>query len=122
MTCSSRKRKLLKILDVGFENHLRPVRFGLLAFLLRLEFSSFEFGAEKLAIPVAGNRKTRRKCVDRLGADPVQADTELKDVIVVFRAGVNLGNAIDHFAQWNSAAVIPDPDESPSMVTSILRP
>jgi hypothetical protein len=83
----------------------------LLAFLLRLEFSSFEFGAEKLAIPMAGNRKARRKCVDRLGADTVQADTKLKDVIVVLRAGINLGNAIDHFAQWDSAAVIPDPDE-----------
>src|SRR5205823_13683803 len=44
--------------------------------------------------------------VHRLGAHTVQADAELEHVVVVFGAGVDLGDAIDHFAQRDAAAKI----------------
>ena len=44
--------------------------------------------------------------VDRLGADAVQADAELENVVVIFRTGVDLRNALDDFAQRNAASEI----------------
>ena len=99
-------------LGIGFEENFCAVGFGLLSFLLRLELSSFEVSAEKLAIPVTRNRKTGGERVDCLGADTVQSDAELKDVVIVFRSGVDPRNAVDHFAERNAAAVIADADES----------
>ena len=50
------------------------------------------------------------KRVDGLGADAVEADAELENVVVVFRAGVDFGDAIHDFAQRNAAAEIAHAD------------
>ena len=99
-------------LGIGFEENFCAVGFALFSFLLRLEFSSFEVCAEKLAIPMTRNRKAGREGVDCLGADTIQSDAELKDLVIVFRSGVDPRNAVDHFAERDAAAVISDADES----------
>ena len=48
--------------------------------------------------------------VDGLGADAVEADAELEDVVVVFRAGVDLADALDDFAERDAAPEIAHAD------------
>ncbi len=59
---------------------------------------------------MAAHEKVFGKRVDRLGADAVQADAELKNVVVVFRAGVDFGNAVHDFAERNAAPEIAHAD------------
>ena len=73
----------------GTAAHYSNIGFDLLAFLLGLQFSSFEVCAKNLAIAVTGNRKTGRERVNRLRADTIQSDAELKDVVIVFGACVD---------------------------------
>ena len=84
------------------------VPFGSVGFALFfvLELALLESGLDEFAFAMAADEKILGKRIDRLGADAVQADAELEDIVVVFRAGIDLGNAIDDFAQRNAAAEI----------------
>ena len=59
---------------------------------------------------MAAHQEFPGKGVDGLGADAVEADAELENVIVVFGAGVDLGDAIHHFAQGDAAPEIAHAD------------
>ena len=90
----------LENLRVRLEADERAVRLVRgLALLLVLELALLEGGLDEFAFAKAADKELLRERVDRLGADAVEADAELEDVIVVFGAGVDLGNAIHHFAQ-----------------------
>src|SRR5580698_1940384 len=58
------------------------------------------------------NRKAGGEGVDCLGADTVEPDAELKDLVIVFRSGVDPRNAVDHLAERDAAAIIADADKS----------
>ena len=73
-------------------------------------FARFESGLDKFAGAMAAHEEFLGEGVDGLGADAVEADAELEDIIVIFGAGVDFGNAIDHFAQGNAAAEIAHAD------------
>ncbi len=51
-----------------------------------------------------------RKRVDGLGANAVEPDAELEDVVVVFGTGVDDRDALYYFAEGNAAAVVADDD------------
>src|SRR5271163_3339518 len=91
--------KNFKNLGIRFEENFCTVGFGLLSFLLRLELSSFKVCAEKLAVPMTRNRKAGGEGVDCLGADTVESDAELEDLVIVFRSSVDPRNAVDHLAE-----------------------
>src|SRR5579859_7446387 len=93
-------------IGVRFEPDERAVRLRGFAFLLVLELALLEPGFHELAFPMAADQEFFGKSVNRLGADAVQADAELKHVVVVFGAGIDLGNAIDNFSQRNAPAEI----------------
>ena len=59
---------------------------------------------------MAADEKAFRQRVDRLGADAVEADAELEHLVVVFRAGVDLGNAVHHLAERDAAPEIAHAD------------
>jgi hypothetical protein len=81
---------------VWLEFNQRAIRVGVLAFLFVLEFALLERGLDELAFAMATDEKIFGERVDGFGANAVQADAELEDVIVVFRAGVDLGDALDY--------------------------
>jgi len=76
------------------------------AFVFFLELALFEGGLGEFTIAMAADEEKFREGVDGLGAHAVQADTELEHVVVVFRAGVDFGNAIHDLAERNAAAEI----------------
>jgi len=99
---------LLEHLRIGLKLDQRPVRLpGRLAAILLLELALLERGFGKLPLAIAAHPKHLRQRVDRLGADAVQPDAELKDVIVIFCPRIDLGNTIHHLAQWNAPPEIP---------------
>jgi len=63
-----------------------------------------EAGLGEVPLADAPHVEAARQGVDRLGADAVQADTELKYLVVVFRARVDTGNAIDDLPQRDAPA------------------
>ena len=77
------------------------------ALLLLLQLALLEPGFHVFAAAMAADQELPGQGVDGLGADPVQADAELKHVVVVLRAGVDLGHAVHHLAQRDAAAEIP---------------
>ena len=80
-------------------------------------FSFFSLPVLKVAsanspVAMAAHQKILGERVDGFGADAVQADAELENVVVILRAGVDLGNAIHHFAQRNAAPEIAHADRA----------
>jgi hypothetical protein len=69
------------------------VPFGsvVLPLFLALQLALLERGLGKLAVAMAANEEVFRQRIDRLGADAVETDAELEDVVVVFGACVDLG-------------------------------
>ena len=67
-------------------------------------------GLGKLPVAMAAHQERFREGVDRLGADAVEADAELEHVVVVFRAGVDLGNAVHDLAERDAAPEIAHAD------------
>src|SRR5208282_5712212 len=63
-------------------------------------------GLDKFAATMAAHQKILREGVDRLGADAVEADAELENIVVIFGAGVDFGDAVHHFTQRDAAAEI----------------
>jgi len=59
------------------------------SFILRLENALCEAGLHEFSTAMRSSDKVARKRVDRLGADSVQADAELENIIVVFGTGVD---------------------------------
>src|SRR5436190_18100339 len=55
---------------------------------------------------MAADEEFVRERVDGFGADAVQADAELEDLVVIFGAGVYFRDTIDHFAERDAAAEI----------------
>src|SRR6266540_224034 len=79
---------------------------GGLALVLLLEAALFEGSLDEFAATMAADGELLRERVDGLRPDAVEADAELEDVIVVFGPGVDLGDAIDHFAQGDAASEV----------------
>ena len=52
---------------------------------------------DKLPIAMAAHKKMAGKGIDRFSADAIQADGKLKDIIIIFGAGIDLADALDHF-------------------------
>src|SRR5437867_2299342 len=85
---------------IRFEGDERAIGLvGGLAFVLLLEAALFERSFDVFAAAMAANREFLRERVDGLRPDAVEADAELEDVVVVFGARIDLGDAVDHLAQ-----------------------
>jgi hypothetical protein len=76
------------------------------AFLLLEQPAAFKDSAGALAAAKAPHNEPLRQGVDRLGADPVQPDAELKHIIAVLGARVDARHAVHHFAQRNAASEV----------------
>src|SRR6266436_544870 len=101
----------LENLGVGLEADERAIRLAAgFALLFALELALFEGRLDGLAFAEAADKKYLRERVDGFGADAVQADAKLEHVVVILRAGVDLGNAVHDLAEWNSAPEIADGD------------
>src|SRR5205807_9612474 len=74
------------------------------------DFALFESGFDELALAMAANEEVLGEGIYGFGADSVETDTELEDVVVVFGAGVNLRDAIHDFAEGDAASEIADGD------------
>ena len=88
----------------------RAVRLFRLAGVFFLQLANLETRLGKLAIAMAAHEKVFRQRVDGFRADAVEADAELKHLVIVFRAGVDLGNAVHHLAQRDAAPIIAHAD------------
>src|SRR5579864_2679449 len=97
---------LFENLRVRLEPDERAVRLGSFALILLLELALLEKGLDELAFAKAAHQELFRERIDGLGAHPVQPHAELKYVVIIFRAGVNLRHALDHFSQRNPAPKI----------------
>ena len=94
-------------LRIGLELDQRAVGDpGALAGELLDDFAAFEPRACILPVAVRLDEERQRQGVDGLGADAIEADRELEDVVVVLRAGVDARDALHHLAQGNAAAVV----------------
>ena len=82
---------------------------GLALFLLD-EVAARENGFGVFAVAVGADGELGRERVDGLGADAVEANRKLEDIVVVFGAGVDDGDALDDFAQRDAATVVADGD------------
>ena len=106
--CSARNSISLKISGSGSKLDERAVRFlGALPFSSLLELALLE--ATPRRIRPSRWLRTRNSLDSALTAlvpTPFKPDAELEHVVVVFGAGVDLGDAIDHFAQRDAAAEI----------------
>src|ERR1043166_524569 len=91
---------------VRLEADERSIRFARFSLFLVLELALFEGGFDELPLAKAFDQKLLRQRVDRFRADTVQPDAELKDVVIVFRARIDLRNAVHDFAERNAAAKI----------------
>ena len=83
---------------------------GDLAVFFAFQPAGFEGGLHEFAAAMAAHQEFPGQGVDGLGADAVEADAELEDVVVVFGAGVDFGDAIHHLAQGDAASEIADGD------------
>ena len=81
-----------------------------LALVLLLELALLEGRLGELTVTMAPHRKLLRQRVDGLGADAVKADAELEDLAVVFRARVDLGNAVHELAQRDATPEVAHAD------------
>ena len=75
-----------------------------------LQLADLEAGLGKFAVAMAADEEILGEGVDGLGAHAVEAHAELKHLVVVFGAGVDLGHAVHDLAQGNAAAVIAHAD------------
>jgi len=73
---------------------------------LALEHAALEHGLGAFAVANRHDAEPARKRVDGLRTDPVEADGKLEDVVVVFRARIDDGHALDDLAQRYAAAVV----------------
>src|SRR5439155_6105087 len=62
-----------------------------------------EGSLDKFALAKTAHQKLLGQGIDGLGAHTVQPHAELEDIVVVFGAGVDLGDAVHDFAQRNAA-------------------
>src|SRR5437879_883345 len=99
-----------KDVRVGLEADESAIGLVGFALFLIFDFALFESGFDELALAMAANEEILGEGVYGFGADSVEADTELEDVVVVFGAGVNLRDAIHDFAEGDAASEIADGD------------
>jgi len=74
------------------------------------ELARLKAASNELAAAITADAEGFGQGVDGLGADTVQADAELEDIVIVFGTGVDLGDAIHDLAQGDAAAVVTDRD------------
>jgi len=106
------------LFDDDFREQLRIRRefdHGPVAFVRGPVFFPAQFAAVELrflVFPVTDRPgdECPGQCIDRFGADSVQADRKLKHVGIVFRSGIDLGDACHQFAQRNASTVVTDRD------------
>src|SRR5260221_186248 len=92
---------------IGFKADERPVWFGGgFPILLPLENPLFEGGLDIFAPPMAADEKILGQGIDGFGANAVEADAKLENVIVVLGASINLRDTVDHFAQRNAPSEV----------------
>src|SRR5262245_49790869 len=85
----------LEDMRVRVKSNQRAIRFTDLALLFLPKLSLLARGFDVLPLTEAFDKKFFREGVHGFGPDSVQSDAKLKDIVVVFRARVDLGNAID---------------------------
>src|SRR5688572_12250552 len=91
----------------------RPVRLRRLALLLTLQLALLEGRLKKLALTMTPHRELPRQRVHRFRTDAVQTHAELEHLVIVLRTRIDLGNAIDDFAQRDAPAEITHRDTVP---------
>src|SRR6185369_9948310 len=96
----------LENIGIRLKANESAVGFRRFPFLLILELALPEGGFDKLAFAVAAHEEISGKRVNSLGADPIEANTELKNIVVVLCTGVNLRDTLDDFAEGNAAPEI----------------
>ena len=67
-----------------------------------------EIGAFVFAVTVGNGGEGFGKCIDRFRAHAVEPDGELEYIRIIFRAGIDLGNAGDQFSKRDTASVVAD--------------
>jgi hypothetical protein len=103
--------EVLEDLGVGGELDIGAIGLALVAPILLLDqLAALEQRALEGAVAEADHLEAVGQRVDRLGADAVQPDRELEDVIVVLAAGVDLADAFDDLSERDAAAVVADGD------------
>ena len=103
-----RNSNALKISGSGSKRMRVPSGSAVLPFFSFLSLPCLKQASTNSPVAVAADQEIPRERVDGLGADAVEADAELEDVVVVFGAGVDFGDAIHHFAQGDAAPEIAD--------------
>ena len=97
-------------LAVGQESHEGTVLLGRFSLVLTDQLAAFEARFAELAVAKAPHRELGGERVDGLGADAVETDGELEDVVVVLAAGVHHGDAFDELLERDAAPVVADGD------------
>src|ERR1035441_4702810 len=100
------KSAVLEDFRVRLKLDERAVRFFRLAGVLFLQLADLKTRLGELAVAMAAHEKVFRQRIDGFRPDSVEADAELKHLIIVFRAGVDLGNAVHDLAERDAAPVI----------------
>src|SRR6185437_8467120 len=91
---------------IRFELDKRAVRLLRLAGVFLLQLADLETRLGEFTVAMAADEKVFRQRIHGLRADAVEADAELKHVVIVFRAGVDLGNAVHDLAERNATPEI----------------
>ena len=93
-------------------NHGAVAFFGLAPLFVVDQFTTLEFGALDFTFPVAFHGKMSRKGIHSLGTHTIQSNRLLESTGIVLTTGVDFGNNVHHFAEWNATAKVPDLDLS----------
>src|ERR1035437_6550565 len=82
------KLAVLENFRVTLELDERAVRLLRFAGIFLFQLTDFERRLGKFTVAMAADKKVFRQRIHRLRADAVQADAELKNVVIIFRAGI----------------------------------
>lgn len=97
--------------EVGDELYVGAVGFFSGALFFGLEDALSEAGFEALAVAEATDEEVGGEGVDCFETDSVETDGELEDIVVVFGAGVDLADAVEHFSEGDAPSVVADSEE-----------
>lgn len=100
--------EFLEDLGIGGEGDEGAVGFIGFAFFFPDEIPGLEFGFNKFAVAVGADEKVSREGVDGFGTYTVETNAELEDIVVIFGTGVNFGDTVDNFSEWNTASEVAD--------------
>ena len=76
----------------------------------KIEQAALKAGFGVFAIAIGHHAKIDRKRVDRFAAHAVETHAKLENIVVVFGTGIDNRNALDNFAERNTAPIVAHTD------------